>query len=228
VPTPTSSKKASKRDSVSTATRDSLPSLASGPAHPSPTSSPVLAGTQSAGAGSKRKRSAQNSRPTFVPSGSGGAVVVRDRVVSVSDCADPDSVSTYELCRRWMQDDAHLRPRTPIVHAPFSLVDGASLADAAAPQRKALLAALVAERLRVDSCGSPARASKKRAANVTAAIADATSPKAPSTKTLLNEFVSRAKRERKQWQTRFDERVRLADDVLRHSRTSGAGADHGL
>jgi hypothetical protein len=192
-------------------TRDSVPTA------PSPTLSPVPAAAATV-AGNKRKRAAQSARPVYVASGNGGAVVVRDRNVSVSDCTDPDSLSLYDLCRRWMQDDAHLRPRAPIPLASFSLVDTAALLESSAAQRKALLAALQAERQRVIGSSSPTRAGKKRAANVVAALADSTSSKAPPTKALLNEFVSRAKRERKQWQTRFDERVRLADDVLRHSR----------
>ena len=165
----------------------------------------------------KRKRLALAAK-AVVMSADRGAVVVRDRVVRIADCTAVDSVSLYELCRRWMQDDANARSAPLVVAAAAaaaSPVPASSSSSSRAPASLAspsapLLSLLDAQRRHLALRRAVAAAKRVDVLPALAAAADA-----PPTAALLREFVDRARVERADWQRQFDERARLAELLLR-------------
>jgi hypothetical protein len=202
--------------------------LGESPAHvgsASPTASPGAPLLMSA---AKRKKALASK--SFLLSADRGAVVVRDRVVRIADCPSLDAVSIYELCRRWMQDDAHARPDPSDGDAAVgggagggagggSGAAGAGGRDSSSSRGAprvispaALLDALQAARARQLVRISAARAKR---VDLHSVLESATTAEAPTTAAVLREFVERSKRERADFQRQLDTQTRLAEALLR-------------
>jgi hypothetical protein len=168
---------------------------------------------------SATKRKKAVSQKAFLLSADRGAVVVRDRVVRVADCPSLDSISIYELCRRWMQDDAHARPDHSGANASDASADGRSASTTRNAPRvispAALLSALETTRARQIERRTAALAKR---VDLQPVLARSVAPDAPNTAAALREFVDRSRRERADWQVQFDKQTRLAEELLR-SRT---------
>jgi hypothetical protein len=189
----------------------------------SPTASPGAPLLMSA---AKRKKALASK--SFLLSADRGAVVVRDRVVRIADCPSLDAVSIYELCRRWMQDDAHARPDSVAV-SDAAVGGGAGGVAGGAPGAAgrdssssrsaprvispvALLDALQVARARQLERISAARAKR---VDLQSVLESATTSDAPTTAAALREFVERSKRERADFQRQLDTQTRLAEALLR-------------